>query len=62
MLRQQRVMLLMIVGGAGAIRHGNVTAFALRATGSNCGEETRARVENGLGRILEDHQEGGLST
>jgi hypothetical protein len=30
MLRQQRVMLLMIVGGAGAIRHVNATAFALR--------------------------------
>jgi hypothetical protein len=30
MLRQQRVMLLMIVGCAGTIRHVNVTASALR--------------------------------
>ena len=43
-LRQQRVMLL-IVGGAGTVRHVNDTAFALPR--DDCGEEASARVEDG---------------
>ena len=55
--------MLLTVDGAGKGRHINVPAFALPLDVIGvCGEEASARVEDWARRILEDHQEGGLST
>lgn len=53
-------MRLLIVGGARKGRHVNSVAYALPL--EVYGEEASARVEDWARRILEDHQEGGLST